>query len=300
MTTDFYRLSLDSYTALLASSGIFPNNLAAAYIEYTGDSLQTSLNEAETNGLYKDGSLTENGARLISIICSPERSVVTVNSSFGSVPLCVFSYKDNNWVFISVDYKLKSVTLLGLIENNNIISVVKDALIGNLVITNYSPFSITLNNDELYIYNLVLMLMGQRFKEKNGVLLPLDCRFKFEDIIDNREFAKQALAGEVLSENSDIFGFINDPERCRIAINKLIEKQILAKSSVFGYLQPGITMFYRLAPQKGMFILSYSNLETKIGHKYYVFPNSILEVTVDRSSLTFTAVKDIDYSPWNI
>ena len=84
------------------------------------------------------------------------------------------------------------------------------------------------------------MLIGHRSKIKGQPLLPVDCRFNFEEILTSREFAKQALAGEVLSENSEIFTLIKDPERCKNAINRLIEKQVLAKCAVIGYLQPGI------------------------------------------------------------
>ena len=299
MGMNFYRLSLECYQAFLAVSGLMPNKMASAYIEYQGDSAMELLKQAEENGLAHNGELSVEGKKIADIISMPEKTIVASNTSFGRVPLCVFSSKEGNWAFVSIDYKNKYVTLLAPIENSGIAAVAKDALIGNLQVLNFSPFSISLSNDELMIYNLVLLLMGNRAKSKSSPLLPHDCRFKFEDILLNREFAKEALAGEVLSENSDVFTLIKDPERSKNAVNKLLEKQILAKSPVVGYLQPGITMFYRLAPQKGMFILSYQDIETKRGHKYYIFPNSIIEVTADRNSLTFTAAQDIDYSLWS-
>ncbi len=298
MAMNFYRLSLDTYKAFIAFSEVQPNKLAAAFIEYEGDLKKETLLMAEENGLVKEGKLTIDGLRIARIICTPERTILASNSSFGKLPLCVFNFKEDFWVFVSIDNN-NNVNLLAPIEKKEIISVVKDALIGNVNIINFLPLNITLNNDELMVYNLILMLMGDRKKLKQGSLLPLDCRFKFEDLIFNREFAKQALVGEVVSKNSEIFALMNDPERCKDIINKLIEKQILAKSSIDGYLQPGVTMFYRLAPQNGMFILSYSDLESKIGHKYYVFPNSLLEITADRNTLTFSATRDLDYSLWN-
>ena len=300
MGMNFYRLSLNCYEAFLAASGIMPTKLAAAYIEYSGNSDRELLKEAEANGLAQNRELTSEGNIIAEIITMPEKTIIASNSSFGRIPLCFFCFKQNFWSFISIDYKNKFVTLLAPIEKSSITAIAKDALIGKLQILNYSPFSISLTNDELMIYNFVLMLMGNRAKSKSGPLLPLDCRFNYEEILLNREFAKEALAGEILGGNSDVFTFIKDPERCKNAFNKLLEKQILAKSPIKGYLQPGITMFYRLAPQKGMFVLSYSDLETKKGKKYYVFPNSILEVTADRNSLTFTAAQDIDYSLWSI
>ena len=299
MSYNFYRLSLDSYKAFLAASEFLPTKLAAAYVEFKGNSFKEYLNQAEENGLASGGKLTKEGTDIASIICMPEKTIVASNSSFGRIPMCFFCYKNGFWAFVSMDYNNKYVTLLAPIEKQNIALIAKDALIGNLEISNFSAFSVSLSNDELMIYNLVLMLIGQRSKVKGQPLLPVDCRFNFEEILSSREFAKQALAGEVLSENSEIFTLIKDPERSKNAVNKLLEKQILAKSPVVGFLQPGITMFYRLAPQKGMFILSYTDLETKNGKKYYVFPNSIIEVTADRNSLTFTAAQDIDYSLWN-
>ena len=300
MTMNFYRLSLDSYKLFLSASGFLPTKLAAAYVETNEISNAEDLTQAEENGLLQDGKITNEGSLIASIISNPEKTVIASNSSFGRVPLCFFCFKEGFWAFVSMDYTNKFVSLLAPIESKDITSIAKDALIGKLQITNYSPFSISLSNDELMIYNMVLMLMGKRSKEKSEPLLPLDCRFNYEDLIINREFAKQVLAGEVLSENSEVLTLIKDPERCKNAVNKLIEKQILAKSQIKGYLQPGITMFYRLAPQKGMFILSYSDLETKKGKKYYVFPNSIIEVTADRNSLTFSAAQDIDYSLWKV
>ena len=300
MNLNFYRLSLDCYKAFLAASGCLPNKLAAAFVENNENSSIDILKQAEENGLAQNGKISADGSIIASIICNPEKTVVATNSSFGKIPICFFSYKEGFWAFVSIDYNNKYVTLLAPIENSAITSIAKDALIGKMQISNFSPFTISLSNDELMVYNLVLMLIGKRSKEKGEPLFPQDCRIKYEDLLLNREFAQQALSGELTSENSDILTMIKDPDRCKNAINKLIEKQILAKSSAVGYLQPGITMFYRLAPQKGMFILSYSDFETKGGHKYYVFPNSILEVFADRNSLTFTSVKDIDYSLWNI
>lgn len=300
MNLNFYRLSLDCYKAFLAVSGCLPNKLAAAFVEKNENSSTEDLKQAEENGLAKNGKITEEGSVIASIICNPVKTIVASNSSFGRIPICFFSYKEGFWAFVSIDYDNKLVTLLAPIENSGITSVAKDALIGKMQITNFSPFTITLSNDELIVYNLVLMLIGKKSKEKGEPLIPQDCRIKYEDLLLNREFAKQALSGELSSENSEILSMIKDPERCKNAINSLIAKQVLAKSPVVGFLQPGIAMFYRLAPQKGMFILSYSDLETKAGHKYYVFPSSILEVFADRNSLTFTAVKDIDYSLWNL
>lgn len=300
MNFNFYRLSLDCYKAFLSASGNLPNKLAAAFVENSENFKLEDFKQIEENGLTQDGKLTNDGSLIASILTAPEKTLIATNSSFGRLPLCFFSYKEGFWAFVSIDYNSKYVSLLAPIEKSAITSIAKDALIGKMQISNFSPFTISLSNDELMVYNLVLMIMGKRSREKGEPLFPQDCRIKYEDLLLSREFAQQALSGELSSENSEILTMIKDPERCKNAINRLIEKQVLAKSSAVGFLQPGITMFYRLAPQKGLFILSYSDLETKEGHKYYVFPNSIIEVFADRNSLTFTAVKDIDYSLWTI
>ncbi len=113
-----------------------------------------------------------------------------------------------------------------------------------------------------------------------------------------KEFASIALIEDVACENSTIFSLVGDPDRCFAAFNGLLEKQVFTKCRFEGYCQPAINMYYRLAPQKGMVILSYKDLETEVGHKYYVFPDSLMELSADANSITFNAVKELDYSLW--
>ena len=135
MSYNFYRLSLDSYTAFLAVSKFLPTKLAAAYVEFKGNSLNEYLNQAEENGLASGGKLTKEVTDIASIICMPEKTIVASNSSFGRIPMCFFCYKNGFWAFVSMDYSNKYVTLLAPIEKQNIALIAKDALIGNLEIS---------------------------------------------------------------------------------------------------------------------------------------------------------------------
>ena len=295
---NLYRLSLEAYCAFLNCSGLLGNRLAAAYVAVNGEVSPEHLKEAEENGLLNNQKLTEEGQKLANIITLPEKTIIATNSSFGLVPLCVFSYKDDFWSLIKIDYSGKYVTLLGPIESENIVSIVKDALVGEQKVENFSPFSLILNNDEIIIVNCLIMLIGERLREKNKPLLPHNYRFNLEDLFLNKDFAKIALAEEVTSKSSETIDFFKDSKRLKEAIYSLIKKQVIVKSSVVDFWEPSLVFFNFLAPQSNMFILSYNDLASRIGHKYYVFPNSIIEINSYRNSITFTSVEDFDYSLW--
>lgn len=294
-----FRMSIDCYSAFLQTSNLPVNRMAAAYLEFNGGNIEQALQETEGKGLVKNGRITPDGSMIASTISSPQKVVVASNSSFGAVPICVFSFKNGFWALTTLDYSSKVITLVAPIAATQIASVARDALIGDIQIMNFSPFSISLTNDEISIYNLSLMLLNNRAKAKGGPLVPEDCYFNFQDLIMGKEFAGIALVEDVANENSNIFSIVNDPERCRLAFNGLLEKQIYKKCKFEGYCLPAINMFYRLAPQRGMVILSYKDLQSEAGHKYYVFQDSILEITADSNSVTFTAVQDINYDIWS-
>lgn len=298
MKMNCYRLSVDCYSAFLQTSNLPVNKLAAAYLEFNGSNQEQALKEAEGNGLVKKNRITPDGSMIASIISAPQKAIVASNSSFGAVPLCVFSFKNGFWALCTIDYSTKVVTLVAPIPASSIAAVAKDALIGETNLSNFSPFNITLTNDEMSIYSLCLLLLNNRAKAKNEPLTMEDCYFNFQDLIMGTEFATLALVEDVATDNSNVLAIVNDPERCKRAFNGLLEKQVFAKCKYEGYCIPAINMFYRLAPQRGMVILSYKDLETDIGHKYYILQDNILEITAKPDSITFTAVQDIDYSLW--
>ncbi len=298
MKMNCYRLTIDCYSAFLQTSNLPVNKLSAAYLEFNGGNIEQALKEAEGNGLVKKNRITPDGSMIASIISAPQKAIVASNSSFGAVPLCVFSFKNGFWVLSTIDYSTKVVTLVAPIPVAQIADVARDALIGERNLNNFSPFSMTLTNDEMTIYSLALLLLNNRAKAKNEPLLMEDSYFCFQDLIMGSEFATLALVEDVAGDNSNALAIVNDPERCRIAFNGLLEKQVFAKCKYEGYCIPAISMFYRLAPQRGMVILSYKDLETDIGHKYYLLKDSIMEITAKPDSITFTSVSDIDYSLW--
>ena len=299
MGLNLYNLTLNAYSAFLESSGLLGNRISAACISFSDNSKDEALKEAESKGLINKQNLTDEGKIIANIICLPEKTIVATNSTFGPVPLCIFSFKDGFWSLVKLDNINKNVMLLAPIEQTDILSIVKDALVGEHNVSNFTQYSLTLNNDEIIILNTLIMLLGMRLKEKNGPLMSHNYRFNLDDLFLNKEFAKIALVGEIAGKSSEIIDFIKDSERIKIAINGLINKHVITKSTILDYYEPSLSFFNFLCPQNNMFILSYSDISNKKGHKYYVFPNSILEITVDRNSITFTSVNEFDFSVWN-
>ena len=298
MSMNLYQLTINAYSTLLEKSKLAANRLAAGYISLSIENNEFALKELEEKSLVVSGALSEEASMIASIISLPEKSIVAVNSSFGKVPLCVFSKKEDLWSLVKVDYRSNAVILLGPIDSVNILDVVKDSLIGEHQVVNFQPFSVCLNNDELTFFNLLLIWLGNKSREVAVPLMAHNYRFNIASLFENDDFGILAFADDVLEGNSETISLISDPERIYRAIDGLMNKHILVKSPIAGYLQPDSVVFNCLAPQKGMFIISYSDIATKEGHKYYVFPESILELSVDRDSVTFTNVENLDFSLW--
>ncbi len=298
MSMNLYQLTINAYATLLEKSKLAANRLAAGYISLSNENNEFALKELEEKCLIVSGVLSDEASLIASIISLPEKSIVAVNSGFGKVPLCVFSKKDDLWSLVKVDYRSNVVIILGPINSANILDVVKDSLIGKQQVVEFQPFSVSLNNDELIFFNLLLVWLGNKSQEVALPLMPHNYRFNIESLFENSDFGLLAFADDVLDGNSETISFISDPERIYRAIDGLINKHVLVKSPIAGYLQPDSVVFNCLAPQKGMFIISYSDIATKEGHKYYVFPESILELSVDRNSITFTNVDQLDFSLW--
>lgn len=293
-----YKLSIDCYAAFLQASVIPASEIAAAYTEYNGFSIDESFDEAKGTGLVENGSLTDEGFGVAESICNPDRAVVASNSLFGLVPVCVFCLKNNVWTLVAIDYSSNEVNIVANIATTNIVEIAKDSLIGNPEIIDFSNFTITLNNDEMALLNCCQMLVSRKVRSNGGPLKPSELSFKIQDLVLGRDFATMAFADDVVLNNSEIFDFVKDSDRCRKAMDTLVAKGVFAKGFIEGYYQPGRVMIEKLAPQRGMFIVSYGDLSEGIGHKYYVFPNSILEVTADKNSVTFTSVRDLNYTLW--
>ena len=75
------------------------------------------------------------------------------------------------------------------------------------------------------------------------------------------------------------------------AVEPMVEAALYAER-----YKPDIVYYYKLAPSKNMVMLSYCNVETGLGHKYYIFTDSIMAITADKNSVTFSQARDINLS----
>lgn len=291
-----YRFTVDGYAVLLKLCNLEPNNIAEAYVSVYDPAMARGLDSVEENGLLKEvGGLTEEGVILASAICQPQKCIAAVNNTFGGVPYCYFCLKEHLWYLIEFDNEAKCVNIIAPIEKSEIEYIAREALVGNLIVDNYSPFSITLNNDEMAIFNLSLLLMGTKSKINGGSIPPQEGSFSVEDLLLGREFATLAMT-EDISSSSELFNLLDNPYKFQAAIDKLISKKVLARANQPGRYKPDIVYYYKLAPSKNMVMLSYCNVETGLGHKYYIFTDSIMAITADKNSVTFSQARDINLS----
>ena len=121
-----YKLTLDAYVALLHFSDITPTDLASAYVFYSDIDIEAGVSEAEIAQLIAYGVPTSDGVRISQAICTPQKTIVATNSTFGRVPLCVFNYFNNKWYITEFDHVAKCVNIISDISIDEIYAAAQD------------------------------------------------------------------------------------------------------------------------------------------------------------------------------
>lgn len=292
-------MSFNYYSAFLNAAGYQPNELSASYLAYEGDNLIEDLKKTEGLGLYKDGKLTNKGKIIAKVLCQPLKTVVAHNTALGEIPLCIFNYNFGFWIFIRIEPNLKIVDLVSPISPVDIKSYAKEALIGKWEGKGFGSFFLFLTNEEVSLYNLVIMLMARRAKSSVKPLTKAESEFSAKELLSGEEMITSLINEEVCG-CSELKALLNEPLRCKNLFESLVRKEVLEESEKSGYFIPGKIMLSKLMPNKNMMNLAFADSGSGISYKYYIFPDSMLEITVERGGLAFTQVSDLNYSVWEV